>query len=164
MASPIDLAALGSFAEPKSKTSTSSTMRMCHGLSKSPISLLSLDRRTLPSARQRNPSGTWYAETGGNSPLPGRRAAPAGVRAVCAEGCAGVGPDRRRERGRRQDVTVLAEPQRQPAGPRRVGGAQGHPEPPVAQLGHVLARVVLGHPAAPRGQVEDHAHVAGGGP
>src|SRR5207253_4424269 len=48
MASPIDLAALGSFAEPKSTTSTTRMMSKCVGLSKSPIVPLSLSARKLP--------------------------------------------------------------------------------------------------------------------
>src|SRR5262249_4401365 len=160
MASPIDLAAFGSFAEPKSTTSTTSTIRMCHGLSKSPISLLSFSRRTLPTLRQRYPSGTWYAQTGAGSPLRGR----VGVCSVRGEGRGGVRPDGRREHGRRHDAPVFTQAQGQPAGPCHVRGAQGHPEPPVAQFGHVLARVVLGHPAPPRGQLEYDAHVVGRGP
>ena len=38
--------------------------------------------------------------------------------------------------GRRDDPAVLAEPQREPADPAGVRGAQHHPEPPVGQVGH----------------------------
>src|SRR5215831_18874158 len=149
MERPSARALSGSFLAPKSTSTTAARINRCQGLS-SPSMFVLLSEEQVPALQGRlQAHGTprWALTHHSTS---GERAFGARAAAVLGQGGAGLPADVGNDLSRPDDVAVLAEPQGEPAHPFAVGCAQDHPQPALTQLGHFLARVVLGHPAPVR--------------
>src|SRR5271166_3931275 len=168
---PSDLAATGSFADPKSTMITTATIRIFHGLSNrsANISVLFGGDEAPPQSglfmasvhvrppAQETPRTAWRMRA---DQLPGW------FSARCVGGQRGrrVLPDLRAEVLRRGDPAVFTQPHRQPADPARVRGAQPDTEPAVAEFLRRLTWVILRHPPARRGDLDRDVHIVGGRP
>src|SRR5215469_11694598 len=158
MERPSARALSGSFLAPKSTSITAARINRCQGLS-SPSIFVLLRQELVPAHQGRlQPHGT---PRGALTHLPRGHGRVRG--AIPGQGGGGLPADVGRELSGLHHPSVLAEPEGEPAHPFAIRGTQDHPQPAVTDVRHLLARVVLRHPAPVRRELDHHPQVLGRG-